>query len=73
VAMAQDDELFFSLVPEMLPDFLAGIDVLERNNWGIPMKHFLKEEVEMRPKYMEMAELLGMNVSKSVDKKGPDQ
>ena len=71
VAMAQDDEVFFSLVPEMLPDFLAGIDVLEQNNWGIPMRHFLKEEVEMRPKYVEMARLLGMKVSKSVDKKGP--
>jgi hypothetical protein len=43
--------------------------VLEKNNWGIPMKHFLKEEVEMRPKYVEMAELLGMEVSQSVHKK----
>jgi uncharacterized protein (DUF169 family) len=67
VAMAQDDELFFSLVPEMLPDFTQGIDVLEKNNWGIPMKHFLKEEVEMRPKYMEMAEVLGMIPGKRVD------
>ena len=54
--MAQDDEIFFSLVPGMLPDFMAGIDVLEQNNWGIPMRHFLKEEVEMRPKYMDMAQ-----------------
>ena len=60
VGMAQDDELFFSLVPDMLPDFIAGIDVLEKNNWGIPMRHFLKEEVEMRPKYMDMSRLLGM-------------
>jgi len=60
VAMAQDDEIFFSLVPEILPDFIEGIDILEQNEWGIPMKHFLKEEVEMRPKYTEMAELLGM-------------
>jgi uncharacterized protein (DUF169 family) len=60
VAMAQDDEIFFSLVPEILPDIIKGIDILEKNDWGIPMKHFLKEEVEMRPKYIEMAELLGM-------------
>ena len=65
VAMAQDDEIFFSFIPEMLPDFLAGIEVLEQNHWGIPMKHFLKEEVEMRPKYAEMAELLGMGVRKT--------
>jgi uncharacterized protein (DUF169 family) len=62
VGLAQDDEIFFSLVPDMLPDFISGIEVLEKNEWGIPMKHFLKEEVEMRPKYMEMARLLGMNV-----------
>jgi len=63
VGLAQDDEIFFSLEPDMLPDFIAGIDVLEQNEWGIPMKLFLKEEVEMRPKYMEMADLLGMKVS----------
>jgi len=45
-----------------LRDFIEGIDILEQNEWGIPMKHFLKEEVEMRPKYTEMAELLGMKV-----------
>lgn len=63
VGMAQDDEIFFSLVPEMLPDFIAGIECLEKNGWGIPMHHFLKEEVPMRPKYIEMANLLGMKES----------
>lgn len=63
VGMAQDDEIFFSLVPEMLPDFIAGIDWLEQHQWGIPMKHFLKEEVEMRPKYLEIGKILGMDVS----------
>jgi uncharacterized protein (DUF169 family) len=62
VGMAQDDELFFSLVPEMLPDFMAGIDWLEQNNWGIPMQHFLKEQALMRPRYMDMARHLGMAV-----------
>lgn len=61
VGLAQDDEIFFSFVPEMLKDFIAGIDVLEQNSWGLPMRNFLKEEVEMRPKYMEIAELLGMD------------
>lgn len=49
-----------SHVPEMLPDFIAGVECLEKNGWGIPMHHFLKEEVPMRPKYIEMANLLGM-------------
>jgi uncharacterized protein (DUF169 family) len=73
VAMAQDDEILFSLVPEMLPDFMAGIGLLEENNWGIPMRHFLKEEVEMRPKYVEMAELLGMDVSSSPGRSDPKE
>ncbi len=62
VGMAQDDEIFFSLVPSMLPDFMQGIDVLEQNGWGIPMHQFLKEEVSMRPKYVDMARLLNMAV-----------
>jgi len=65
VAMAQDDEILFSLIPEMLPDFIAGINWLEKNNWGIPMIHMLKEEVDLRPKYIEMGEKLGMKLRKS--------
>lgn len=61
VGLAQDDEIFFSLVPGMLKDFIAGIEVLEQNDWGLPMRIFIKEEVEMRPKYVEMSKLLGMN------------
>jgi len=68
VAMAQDDEIFFSMAPEMLPDFMEGIEWLERNQWGIPMKLFLKGEVEMRPRYQEMARMLGMDVDKPVKK-----
>ena len=67
VGMAQDDEIFFSMVPEMLPDFTAGIKWLEKNQWGIPMKHFLKEEVEMRPRYQEMAKIIGMEVDRPVN------
>lgn len=62
VGMAQDDEIFFSFVPKMLPDFIAGIEVLEQNGWGIPMHHFIKEEVQMRDKYVDMSRLLGMVV-----------
>jgi len=64
VAMAQDDEIFFSFVPEMLPDFVAGINWLEKQNWGIPMNLMLKEEVELRPKYIEMAKKLGVDLRK---------
>jgi len=49
----------------MLPDFIAGINWLEKNNWGIPMIHMLKEEVDLRPKYIEMGEKLGMKLRKS--------
>ncbi len=60
--MAQDDEILFSFTPNMLPDFIERIEVLEKNGWGIPMRRFHKEQVQMRPKYMEIAGLLGMDV-----------
>ena len=62
VGLAQDDEIFFSFTPNMLPAFIEGIEFLEKNGWGIPMRRFHKEEVPMRPKYMEIAKLLGMDV-----------
>jgi hypothetical protein len=47
----------------MLPDFIAGIEVLEQNDWGIPMPHLIKEEAPMRDKYVDMTRLLGIDVS----------
>ena len=65
LAMAQDDEIMFSLLPEMLPDFVEGARFLQEHNWGIPMLQEYKEEYDLKPAYAELGEMLGMDLKKS--------
>ena len=65
LAMAQDDEIFFTLIPEMLPDFIAGIHWLQEHEWGIPLVLEYKEEFDLKPKYKDLGERLGMDVRQS--------
>ncbi len=65
LASAQDDEIMFTLLPEMLPDFIAGIKRLQKHNWGIPMIQEYKEEYDLKPKYRDLGEKLGMDLKQS--------
>lgn len=65
MAAAQDDEILFTLPPEMLPDFVAGIHWLQEHNWGIPMIQEYKEEYDLKPQYKAMAERHGMDMRQS--------
>jgi len=65
LAMAQDDEILFTLIPEMLPDFIAGIHWLQDHNWGMPMVQLYKEEYDLKPGYKELGERLGMDMRPS--------
>jgi len=65
LAMAQDDEIMFSLLPEMLPDFVEGARFLQEHNWGIPMLQEYKEEYDLKPAYARLGEMLGMDLKKS--------
>ncbi len=65
LAFAQDDEIFFTLVPEMLPDFVAGARFLQEHNWGIPMIQEYKEEYDLKPGYAKAGEMLGMDMKQS--------
>ncbi len=65
LAMAQDDEIMFSLLPEMLPDFVEGTKFLQEHNWGIPMIQEYKEEYNLKPAYARLGEMLGMDLKKS--------
>ncbi len=65
LAMAQDDEIMFSLLPDMLPDFVEGTRFLQEHNWGIPMLQEYKEEYDLKPAYAKLGEMLGMDVKKS--------
>ena len=65
LAFAQDDEILFSLIPEMLPDFVAGARFLQEHGWGIPMIQEYKEEYDLKPAYAKLGEMLGMDLKKS--------
>ncbi len=65
LAFAQDDELLFTLIPELLPDFVAGTRFLQEQNWGLPMIQEYKEEYDLKPAYAKLGEMLGMDVKKS--------
>ena len=64
-AFAQDDEIMFTLLPEMLPDFIAGAKYLQEHGWGLPMIQEYKEEYPLRPGYVKLGEMLGMNMKRS--------
>jgi uncharacterized protein (DUF169 family) len=65
LAAAQDDEILFTIPAEMLPDFIEGIHWLQDHNWGIPMLQEYKEEYDLKPKYRDVAERLGMDMRQS--------
>ncbi|MFC1992617.1 DUF169 domain-containing protein [Chloroflexota bacterium] len=61
LAFAQDDEILFSLLPEMLPDFIAGVRFLQEHQWGLPLIQEFKEEYSLKPAYAKFGEMLGMD------------
>jgi len=65
LAAAQDDEILFTIIPELLPDFIAGARFLQQHNWGIPMIQEYKEEYDLKPGYRDLAEELGMDMRQS--------
>jgi uncharacterized protein (DUF169 family) len=65
IALAQDDEILFSLVPEMLPDFIEGLRWLDKHGWSIPMIQRYHEEYDLKLSYRELADRLGMDTRKS--------
>jgi len=65
LALAQDDEILFTLLPEMLPDFVAGTRFLQEHEWGLPMSQEYKEEYDLKPAYAKLGEMLGMDLKNS--------
>jgi uncharacterized protein (DUF169 family) len=65
LAMAQDDELIFSLPPDMLPEFIEGAHWLQEHGWGLPLIQELKEEYPLKPAYAKLGEMLGLDARQS--------
>jgi uncharacterized protein (DUF169 family) len=65
LAGAQDDEILFTILPELLPEFIQGIHWLQEHNWGLPMIQEYKEEYDLKPKYKDLGERLGLDMKQS--------
>ena len=65
LAYAQDDEILFTLIPELLPDFISGTRFLQEHGAGFPRIQEYKEEYDLKPSLIKLGEMLGMDVKKS--------
>ena len=63
LAFAQDDEIIFTLPTRLLPDFIEGIRYLQKKEWGLPILVEMKEEYDLKPKYKEEGENLGLDLN----------
>jgi uncharacterized protein (DUF169 family) len=65
IAFAQDNEIIFTLIPEMLPAFIDGIHYEQAHEWGLPVLNKLKEEYPLKPQYKAFGEKLGLDLRQS--------
>jgi uncharacterized protein (DUF169 family) len=61
----QDSEIIFTLIPEMLPDFISAIHHLQDHEWGIPILPELVEEYPLKPGYKAFGGKLGLDLRNS--------
>ena len=59
-ARAQDGDIMFTMIPELLPDFVEGMKFEQNNGWGLPVTRFIKEEFTLHPRYREYGKKLGL-------------
>lgn len=65
LAGAQDDEILFTITPDILPDFIKGIRHVQENKQGLPIKEEYKEEHDLAPSYIRLGEEIGIDMRKS--------
>ena len=61
-AMAQDDEIVFTVPIKKLEALMEGVRFLDDNDHAFPIKFVIREEYEMTDSYVELARLMGMKV-----------
>lgn len=59
-ARAQDSDLMFTMIPELLPNFVEGMHFEQKNGWGLPPTRYIKEEFPLHPRYKEYGKKLGL-------------
>ena len=61
-ALAQDDEMIFSVPKKRLEDLMLGIRHFDEAGYGFPIKFGMKPEYPLSEIYVKMGRLLGMDV-----------
>jgi len=61
-ALAQNDELVFSSPIEKVKDLVAGLEALEKNKDGLPVKFQQMPEYQLEESYAKIGKLMGMDI-----------
>ena len=61
-AMAQYDELVFSSPIKKVKDLVAGLEALEKNKEGLPVKFQQMPEYKLEESYVKIGKLIGMDI-----------
>ncbi|GAI87721.1 unnamed protein product [marine sediment metagenome] len=61
-AMAQNDELIFSSPIKKVKDLVTGLEVLAKNNEGLPVKFQQMPEYKLEKSYAKKGKLIGMDI-----------
>jgi len=61
-AMAQEDELVFSSPVKKVKDLVAGLEALEKNKEGLPVKFLQMPEYKLEENYVKIGKLVGMEI-----------
>jgi len=60
--MAQNDELIFSSPIKKVKDLVTGLEVLAKNNEGLPVKFQQMPEYKLEDSYAKIGKLIGMEI-----------
>lgn len=61
-AMAQDDELIFSMPEEKVKDLIEGLRHLEERGSGFPVKFSVMPEYQLEESYIKIGRMIGLDV-----------
>ena len=61
-AMAQNDELVFSAPVKKVKELVAGLEALEKNKRGLPVKFQQMPEYKLEDSYVKIGKLIGLDI-----------
>ena len=61
-ALAQDDEMIFSIPKERLEDLMLGIRHFDEAGLGFPIKFDMRPDYPMMESYLKVGKMIGMDM-----------